>query len=89
MDSFENIIDKYSDSVLKNLNKENMNKILNFLINEKCDFLDSIIEDYLDLFTIEYNTFVETYNKLNKQYNNRFLEFASEDMNLLEKFFYD
>ena len=83
------IIEKYSDDVIKNMNKDNLMKIINFLISEKCDFIEDILEDYLDLFTIEYNEFVSKYNKLNKKYNNNLLSKASEDMNILEEFFED
>lgn len=83
------IIEKYSDDVIKNINKENLIKITNFLKLEKCDFIEDILEDYLDLFTIEYNDFLNKYNKLNKKYNNNLLSKVSEDMNILEEFFED
>lgn len=49
----EEILEKYSDSVLKNLNTDNMNHIIEFLKNNHCDYIEDIIEDYLDLFTIK------------------------------------
>ena len=81
------ILDKYADSTIKHLEKNNINKIVEFLEKENCEFIGDILEDYLDLFIIEYDTFIERYNELNKKYNNKFLELASEDMNLLEEFF--
>ena len=81
------ILDKYADSAIKHLEKNNINKIIEFLEKENCDFIGDILEDYLDLFIIEYDTFVKRYKELNKKYNNKFLELASEDMNLLEEFF--
>ena len=83
----DEIIDKYSDSVLNNISRENMKKIINFLKKENCDFIEDIIEDYLDLFTFEYEEFVDKYNKLNTKYNNNLLELASSDMNILEEFY--
>ena len=87
MENINEIKEKYSESIIKNLNKENFYKILNFLKQEKCDYIDDIISDYLDLFNFEYNDFVEKYNKLNEKYNKEFLNKASEDMNLLEEFY--
>ncbi len=87
MEKIEEIKEKYSESVIKNLNKENFYKIYNFLIKEKCNFIDDIVSDYLDLFNFDYDEFVKKYIKLNEKYDNQFLNKASEDMNLLEEFY--
>lgn len=81
------IIDKYNLSVIKNIDKENMIKIISFLEKEDCYYIDDIIEDYLDLFTINIEKFILIYNILNKKYDNSFLEYAAFDMNLFEKFY--
>ena len=83
----EEILEKYSNIVIKNLNKEKISKIILFLEKEKCDYIEDILEDYLDLFSFEYEFFVNKYNKLNKKYNGKFLELASSDMNLFEEFY--
>ena len=83
------IIEKYSVDVIKNLNKDNIVKIVHFLESQNCDFIEDILKDYLDLFTIEYNEFLNKYNKLNKKYDFNLLNKASEDMNILEEFFED
>lgn len=83
----DEILNKYSEGVLKNIDKGNMNKIIKLLKEYNCDFIDDIIEDYLDLFTIDYDEFKNKFVKLNEIYENKFLEYASFDMNLLEKFF--
>ena len=83
-----NIIkEKYEKSVFENLDRENVKKIIAFLIKEKCDYIEDIIDDYLDLFNFQYEEFVEKYNKLNKEFDGKFLEKASEDMNVLERFY--
>ena len=84
----EEIIEKYSDSVIRNFDKKNMAKIILLLEDYHCNFIDDIIEDYLDLFNIPYEEFKDKLSKLNKKYNNRFLELASLDMNYLEEFYY-
>ena len=83
------ILDKYSNSILKNLDRENINKIIEFLKKEKCDYIEDLLEDYLDIFTIDYDIFVKKYNMLNKKYNGNYLVLASSNMNLLEELFYD
>ena len=81
------ILEKYSTNLIKTFDKENFNKIIKFLKINNCDFIEDIISDYLDLLTLDYNYFIEKYNKLNEKYNNSFLDRAKEDMNLLEEFF--
>lgn len=87
MKEIEKIKEKYSKSVIENLDKKNFYDILNFLIKENCDFIDDIVSDYLDLFNFDYDEFVEKYVKLNEKYNGQFLKRASEDMNLFEEFY--
>jgi len=84
-----NKIEKYSNAVINNLNKENILKIGNFLEKENCDYIEDILDEYLDIFTIEYELFVKKYNDLNKKYNNNLLNEISSDMNILEQFFLD
>lgn len=78
---------KYEKSVISNINKENVMKIVTFLSSEKCDYIEELLEDYLDLFTFDYNDFVNRYNKLNLKYNNNLLSFVKDDMNILEEFY--
>lgn len=85
----QEIIEKYSNSTLNNLDVNNIKKIIEFLKKEKCDYIEDLLEDYLDLFTIEYEVFIDKYNRLNNKYNNNLLSLASEDMNILEEFFLD
>ena len=79
---------KFEKNLIDNIDKDNAKKILTFLANEKCNFIEDIVTDYLDLFAFDYNEFISKYEKLNAKYNGNFLERASEDMNLLEEFYY-
>ena len=80
---------KYDEviEIFENLDRDNFNKIVKFLISEKCDYIEDIVKDYLDLFNIAYEDFIKKYNKLNEKYDGDFLNKASEDMNLLEEFY--
>ncbi len=77
-------IDKYEKSVINNLNIDNINKIIVFLKKNNCNYIEELIEDYLDIFNFEYNEFIEKFNKLNKKYNNELINSISEDMNIIE-----
>ena len=48
---------------------------------------DEIVENYLDLFTFNYEEFIFKYNELNKKYSNNYLKAVDQDMNLLEEFY--
>ena len=80
-------ISKYSNSVLKNIDKDNIMSIASFLSSHGCDFIEELIEDYFDLFTIQYDEFVSIFNKLNIKYNNNLINKVREDMNILEEFY--
>ena len=78
---------KYENSVINNVNKENVMKIINFLLSKKCDYVAELLEDYLDLFTIEFEEFEEKFNKLNIKYDNDLINVIRDDMNILEEFY--
>lgn len=85
--NIEKIINKYEKSIVSSLDTENMTKIIDFLQQQNCDFIDEIVENYLDLFILDIDDFVLKYNKLNQKYKNKFLEEASFDMNKLDEFY--
>ena len=80
-------ISKYENVVVENLDKENLLKIVTFLTQNDCDYIDELLEDYLDIFTIDYDEFIDKYNKLNAKYNNNLINEIKEDMNILEQFY--
>lgn len=81
-------ITKYENSVINNLDRDNAKKIVSFLISENCDYIEQLLEDYLDIFVFEYEDFVKKYNELNKKYNNNLINEIRDDMNILEEFYY-
>ena len=74
-------ITKYENSVINNLDRDNAKKIVSFLISENCDYIEQLLEDYLDIFVFEYEDFV-------KKYNNNLINEIRDDMNILEEFYY-
>lgn len=89
MNSIDEVLEKYSEKVISQLDKSNISKIVLFLHKENCDYIEDLLEDYLDLFIIPYEVFVEKYKELNNKYHNEYLKLASQNMNLLEEFFND
>ena len=79
---------KYEKSVLDNINSDNMMNIISFLLSMGCDFVEELLDDYLDIFQFEYDDFVNKYNRLNKKYNNNLINEIRDDMNILEELYY-
>ena len=73
----EEILDKYEPFVLKNIDTDNMNRIIEYLIEEKVD--------YLDLFLIESEEFKQRFQKLKIKYGDHVVELIKDDLNLLEE----
>jgi len=78
---------KYESDVIRNIDKDNMNKIIDFLSSKNCSYIGELLEDYLDIFTFDYEEFVSKFDLLNKKYNNNLIEEVSNDMNILEEFY--
>lgn len=78
---------KYEKDIIDNLDYDNIDNIIKFLESEKCDFIEDIIEDYLDLFIMDYTEFIKKYKEINTNHNGMFLEQASEDMTFFEEFY--
>lgn len=80
------LYDKYEPEIFQNLDEENVVKIINFLILEKVDFIDELFSDYLDLFRIDYNEFINRFNNLKEKYGNNLVELISKDLSILDEF---
>ena len=81
-------INKYEDSIIKNLEEENMNKIISYLLENNSNYIDELLENYLDIFTIDYDIFINKYKELNEKYNYNLINEIENDTNILEEFYY-
>ena len=81
----EEIINKYEPSILKNIDGNNMNKIIEYLLTEKVDYIDELLIDYLDIFLIDIEEFKIRFNNLKTKYGNNVVQLIKEDLNILEE----
>ena len=81
-------INKYEDSVIKNIDKENISKIVSFLSSNGCDYVEELLEDYLDIFTFEYDEFIIRFKKIDDKYNHNLINEIRDNMNILEELYY-
>lgn len=84
----EYIFDKFESEVFKKMEKENLMKIVSYLNKQGIDYIEDIIEDYLDLFLIDYDVFVSKFEMLNNKYQGNLVNMIYSDMGVLEQFFY-
>lgn len=80
------IFDKYEFEYIKHLNKENVIKIINYLQNEEVDYIDELLEDYLDLFVLEYEKFKNRFERLKGIYGNDLTEKIANNLSILDEF---
>ena len=83
----ESILEKYDYSFLASINRENLYLNANFLYQKGCYFLEDILEDYLDILTMEYTEFQKRYLTLEQKYGPDLIEKIGNDMAILEEFF--
>ena len=80
-------LEKYSIGILEDLDSDNVKKIVEFLQLNNCDYIDELLNNYLDLFTLDYEEFKIKFNILNKKYNYNLIEEIEYNMDILEEFF--
>lgn len=81
----DEILEKFQLEVLTKIDEENMKNIITFLLNENVDYIDEIITNYIDLFLIDFEVFVQKFKILKNKYGKNLVQLISEDMNILEE----
>lgn len=84
--SVEEFINKYEIEVLKNIDMNNVDKIIEYLDSEKVDYIDELLKDYLDLFLIEIEEFKIRFNKLKQEYGKNVVDMIANDLSILDNF---
>lgn len=87
MDNLQGSFYKYEDSILKSIDKTNLEKILLFLQSEGVEFIEDILENYLDLFETPCEEFVHKFKKLDSKYKNELVSMINDDVNILEELY--
>ena len=80
-------LDKYDSELFHNIDIENLGKIVKFLLEKNCNYIDELLDEYLDILTFDYEDFVKKFDKINEKYDDKLIEKISEDMNILEEFY--
>jgi len=86
-DQIDDIIDTFEESVLLKLNGENIQRIVSYLKKEKIYFIEDIILQYVDLFVLPFEEFIEKFEKLKEKYSANFVEYLAYHLNILEEMY--
>lgn len=81
--------ENFDDEIISQLNEVNVSKIYNYLINNGIYYAKDIFISQVDLFLIEYNTFVEKFEKIKNKLGNNYVDLLGEDCSLIDIMYED
>ncbi len=84
-DSLEEIIETFDENLLKKLDSDNIKMIINYLKSNNIDFIEDILVEYTDIFSIEINEFIRKFEKLKNIYGANFCYNLAFKMDILER----
>ncbi len=79
------VYDNYENDYINLIDKNNFQKIYDFLKNNNCYFIEDIILNYLELFVIEEKYISAAFLKLKKIYGNNYIEQIGKNMTLIDE----
>ena len=81
--------ENFDDEIISQLKEENVSKIYNYLINNGIYYAKDIFISQVDLFLIEYDTFVEKFEKLKNKLGDNYVDVLGEDCSLIDIMYED
>lgn len=91
LDSFDiNILkDNFDDEVISQLDKQNVDKIYNYLISLGVYYAKDIFVSQADLFLMDYDLFVQKFQRLKNKLGENYIELLGEDCSLIDEMYED
>lgn len=84
----ENIYETFTDSVILDLDGNNIQKIILYLESNNITCIYDILSLYTDLLTLSIEEFITKFEKLKNKLGPNFNDMISFDMSLLEQMYY-
>lgn len=78
------IYDNYNEGYLHTLDEDNFNKVYNILKKNNFYFIDDIILNYLELFTVDPNFLIEALSYFEEKYGKNYALVIGRNMNILD-----
>ena len=81
--------ENFDDEIISQLDEQNVSKIYNYLINLGVDYAKDIFISQADLFLLDYNLFVEKFEKLKNKLGENYIDMLGEDCSLIDIMYED
>lgn len=83
-DELEEIKNTYNESIFNNLDDGNVEKIIEYLKENKIDFYVDIVKNYLEIFLLDYKEFKEKFEIIKNKYGESYLEILALNLQIFE-----
>ena len=83
------INEMYDEELINKIDKDNVMKIYNYLIKKGIYYAKDIFIEYLDLFLIDCDEFINKFEKVIKKLGSNYVDILGEDSSILEEFYSD
>ena len=81
--------ENFDDEIISQLDEENVCKIYNYLINLGVYYAKDIFLSQVDLFLLDYNLFMEKFEKLKEKLGDNYIELLGDDCSLIDIMYED
>lgn len=83
-DELEEIKNTYNESIFNNLDDGNVEKIIEYLKENKINFYVDIVKNYLEIFLLDYKEFKEKFEIIKNKYGESYLEILALNLQIFE-----
>ena len=81
--------ENFDDEILSQLDEQNISKIYNYLIDLGVYYAKDIFISQTDLFLLNYDLFVEKFEKLKQKLGENYIDMLGEDCSLIDIMYED
>ena len=81
--------ENFDDEILSQLDEQNISKIYNYLIDLGVYYAKDIFISQADLFLLDYDLFVEKFEKLKQKLGENYIDMLGEDCSLIDIMYED
>ena len=83
-DDYLLLLDKYTDEYLDTIDYDNFMKIYKYLKSKRVYFVEDLILNYLDIFTLDVKIIEEAFDALNLQYGDDYIYTIGDNLKILD-----
>lgn len=76
--------ENFDDEIIAQMNSQNVERIYNYLISLGVYYAKDIFISQADLFLLDYDLFVEKFEKLKQKLGDNYIDMLGEDCSLIE-----